>query len=541
MGQSTFIQKIKLVPFRWIKCSTITSKFLCFHRNLETKRGAFRTGRREKEQKREQESSQRIRRRRTDCRKLWLRPTRLHPRKKTASRKIGRGSAKGRSTCFTAAAYTQRGCLQVKTSLEKVLELIRSVLQVMGKMEIEVHPEGEKGGIYLGRQTRVPRNSIMHRELVSYRLAVCLIFPIGPELRHFLSLLVQETAKKKTCLLILLTTAFKTVIDVNLWKWFTYGQRCIRSLLDTLKIRLNTVVDVTQWKDLCLFARYTYMNLISQQLLQQIISQSVKWYLYAHKNSNVSIIAKNYFVVQVHRKAGNHLKRQIVYIVMGDIRDVSKNRVVQQQAAVELSCQTSLSDLVEPYFSFFNILTSIISNVANPRGSRRALSFSALYKGLISFCSLSLASRLAWLPSRILSRYLAQHSSGSGTAIILNDMIVRAIKKKSDIVGNDSERQTRQIGNIGIKFRKAHKRIVQYFSMLETLVDAGALRVDAAPVEAAVATVPTGGDIFVRWKIAACERSVSSVTSVSSDLPQGEVRYTLAGSDSTRDSAKRSR
>lgn len=27
-------------------------------------------------------------------------------------------------------------------------------------------------------------NGIMHRELVSYRLAVCLIFPIGPELRH---------------------------------------------------------------------------------------------------------------------------------------------------------------------------------------------------------------------------------------------------------------------------------------------------------------------------------------------------------------------
>lgn len=47
-------------------------------------------------------------------------------------------------------------------------------------------------------------------------------------------------------------------------------------------------------------------------------------------------------------------------------------------------------------------------------------SLSTLHKGLISFCSLSLASRLlsthlsAWLPSRILlSRYLTWHSSDS--------------------------------------------------------------------------------------------------------------------------------
>lgn len=35
----------------------------------------------------------------------------------------------------------------------------------------------------LSRQASAP-NGIMHRELVSYRLAVCLIFPIGSELRH---------------------------------------------------------------------------------------------------------------------------------------------------------------------------------------------------------------------------------------------------------------------------------------------------------------------------------------------------------------------
>ncbi|KYN14415.1 hypothetical protein ALC57_13582, partial [Trachymyrmex cornetzi] len=303
--------------------------------NLETKRGAFRTGRNKRETKKAR--SRRIQRRRTDC------------RKKSALRKIGRGSAKGRSTCFAAAAaYTQRGCLRVKTSLEKVISLRETAARIGPReMKIGVHSESEKEGIYLGRQTRVPRNSIMHRELVSYRLSRC------------------------------------TVIHVNLWKWFTYGQRCIR------------------------FFSYRKLN---------------------HKNSNASIIAKNYFVVQVHRRVGNHLKRQM-----------KREDFLLENSLLESSDSQRTIKIDEIYFR------------KAPSGRFPLLGF--------------------W-------------------------------------------------------------KIV--------LVDTGARRVAAVPAEPVAVVTSWWGYVFVRWKIAVCERSVSSVTSVSSDLSQGEVRHTLAGSDSARDSAKRS-